>query len=704
MTSPTLSFPRQNARTQRFTLGVPHSFEIAPDGARVAFLRARSGTDRNTCLWVLDTASGEERLIADPLRLLAGTAESLSPTERARRERLRQAAAGVVSFATDHAVTMAAFGLSGRIFVADLTAERPVRQLATPGPVIDPRPDPDGTNIAYVVDGALRVISADGTGDRTLAVPESGNVSYGLAEFVAAEEMHRPRGFWWSPDGRQLLVARVDTTPVARWHISDPSNPDIPPAEVAYPAAGTANADVSVVIAGLDAAMTPVAWDGADAPYLTAVHWSKAGPLLLQVCSRDQRTMRVLAVAGDGSVRLLCEDTDPAWVDVVPGTPAWTTGGQLVRVIARDGAYQLMIGDQPVTPATLNVRDVLDVADDVLFSATGEDPTQLEVHIAGPGGSSRVTSEPGVHHAARGGKVVVTSSASLGWTGQRVRVLRGGDQAGVISSLAETPVLEPEVTFFTAGPHALHCALLLPRGHQPGSALLPVLCDPYGGPAAQRVVSARGAYLISQWFADQGFAVLIADGRGTPGRGPDWDRLIKFDEATPNVEDQVAALQAAASAHPDLDLSRVGIRGWSHGGYLAALAVLRRPDVFHAAVAGAPVTDMRLYDTFYNERYLGEPDERPEVYAHNSLIADAPRLERPLMLIHGLADDNVIVAHTLRLSAALLAAGRPHTVLPLSGVTHMAQQEEVAENLLLLQVDFLKRSLGMEPKPEAADG
>jgi len=152
-------------------------------------------------------------------------------------------------------------------------------------------------------------------------------------------------------------------------------------------------------------------------------------------------------------------------------------------------------------------------------------------------------------------------------------------------------------------------------------------------------------------------------------------------------------LEAAAAAYPDLDLSRVGIRGWSHGGYLAALAVLRRPDVFHAAVAGAPVTDMRLYDTFYNERYLGLPDEHPEAYEHNSIIADAPKLERPLMLIHGLADDNVVVAHSLRMSSALLAAGRPHTVLPLSGITHMASQEEVAENLLLLQVDFLHRAL-----------
>jgi dipeptidyl-peptidase 4 len=696
MTHASISFPRQQALTVSFTLGVPHSFAIAPDGSRIAFLRARSGTDRGTCLWVRDTAHGTDRLVVDPLALLSGGAEELPDEERALRERTREAAAGVVSFAADETVRIAAFTLSGRLFVADL-ADGNVRELPTPVPVFDPRPSPAGTHIAYVTGDALRVIGTDGSGDRALAVPEGPNVSYGLAEFVAAEEMYRTRGFWWSPDGQRLLVARVDTTPVARWYLSDPANPDQRPAEVAYPVAGTANADVSVVLAGLDGTRIPVGWDAGDAPYLTAAHWSRGGPPLLQVASRDQRTFRVLAVSDDGAVEVISEDTDPDWVDVVPGTPAWTAGGRLVRVIALDGCYRLMVGSEPVSPLGVNVRDVLDVDESVLFRAHGEDPAELHLYTWGPGGMVQLTREPGLHYAARGGGLLVTSSQSLDWFGSRAGVSRDGEPAGEIRSLAETPVLAPEVTFLTAGPYQVRCALLLPRGHQPGSARLPVLCDPYGGPAAQRVVYARNAYLTSQWFADQGFAVLIADGRGTPGRGPAWDRLIHYNQSTPNLEDQVEALQAAAAAHPDLDLSRVGIRGWSHGGYLAALAVLRRPDVFHAGVAGAPVTDERLYDTFYTERYMGLPDEHPEAYAHDSLIADAPKLERPLMLIHGLADDNVVVAHTLRLSSALLAAGRPHTVLPLSGVTHMARQEEVAENLMLLQVDFLKRAFGMVP-------
>ena len=246
------------------------------------------------------------------------------------------------------------------------------------------------------------------------------------------------------------------------------------------------------------------------------------------------------------------------------------------------------------------------------------------------------------------------------------------------------------------GPRKLVSALVLPSasGTAEGEPL-PVLLDPYGGPHAQRVQRAEALFHTSQWFADQGFAVLVVDGRGTPGRGPAFERAVWGDLAGPVLEDQIDALGAAAALEPRLDLSRVAIRGWSFGGYLAALAVLRRPDVFAAAIAGAPVTDWRLYDTHYTERYLGHPAEEPANYERTDLTPLAPGLERPLMLIHGLADDNVVAAHTLRLSRALTEAGRSHTVLPLSGVTHMTPQEEVAENLLLIQLRFLQDALGM---------
>ena len=225
-----------------------------------------------------------------------------------------------------------------------------------------------------------------------------------------------------------------------------------------------------------------------------------------------------------------------------------------------------------------------------------------------------------------------------------------------------------------------------------------MLLDPYGGPHAQRVLKARSPFLVSQWFADQGFAVVITDGRGTPARGPAWERAVAGDLAHPVLEDQIDALDALASQHPRLDLGRVAVRGWSFGGYLAALAVLARPDRFHAAIAGAPVTDWRLYDTHYTERYLGHPDQNPEAYTRTSLLELAADLTRPLLLICGLADDNVFAAHTLQLSQTLFEAGRPHQVLPLPGVTHMTPQEQVAENLLLLQRAFLFDSLDIGPQ------
>jgi dipeptidyl-peptidase-4 len=223
---------------------------------------------------------------------------------------------------------------------------------------------------------------------------------------------------------------------------------------------------------------------------------------------------------------------------------------------------------------------------------------------------------------------------------------------------------------------------------------MPVLVDPYGGTSRQRATSALDwRDLVSQWFADQGFAVLVTDGSGTPGRGPDWEREVHGDLLTPVLDDQVAALHEAARLHPELDLSRVGVRGWSFGGTVAALAVLRRPDVFHVAVAGAGVTDQRLYHAATREGFLGDPARFPQRYAAGDLAADAPRLTRPLLLMHGLADTNVFPLHTLRLSRALLAAGKQHEVLLLPGVGHSAIGAPGTEHLLDLQLAFLRRHL-----------
>ncbi len=352
------------------------------------------------------------------------------------------------------------------------------------------------------------------------------------------------------------------------------------------------------------------------------------------------------------------------------------------------------------TPAGLQLREVLGVdGDDVLFTASpAADPTQIQLWTYGrEEGTRQLSTEPGVHAGVRRGGTLVHVARGADRPDGRVTVRRAAEPAATITSLAERPELDLRATPLVLGPRELRSLLFLPSWHRAGDGKLPVLLDPYAGPGWQKVTAEQSAaFFVSQWFAEQGFAVLVTDGRGTPGRGPAWEREVYGDIFGPVLEDQVAAVEAAARQYPVLDLDRVGIRGWSFSGALAAAAVLRRPDVFRAAVAGAAVTDQRMYDTNWRERFLGHPAQYPERYDACSLLLDAPKLTRPLLLIHGLADDNVFPANTLRLSSALLAAGLPHEVLLLPGATHHVRDETASENMHRYQVRFLRQHLVAE--------
>jgi dipeptidyl-peptidase-4 len=687
------TFPRQYARTRRLTLGEPRSFVVSQDGERVVFVRSGAGHDPVNGLWVLDIDSGEEIHVVDASDLLDAADTDLPPQERARRERAREQAGGIVAFATDREAKLAAFALAGRLFTVDLFTGA-ANEIPAEGAVFDPRPDPTGTRVAYVSGRSLCIADLDGT-TRIIEDPDP-NVSWGSAEFIAAEEMGRMRGYWWSPEGDRVAACRVDITNVERWHLTDPADPSVAPTELAYPAAGTANADVVLAVISLDGETKYLGWDRESFPYLVSVQWNEGEPLTFLVQSRDQRSTQVLAAdPATLATRIVGEDRDDAWVEVVPGSPAWA-GERLVMAADRDGVRRVLVDGTPITPLDLQLREILSVEDDgVLITASKvEEPTEQHVvRVAYDGTITNVTTDPGVHTAVSRGRTLVVRSSTL-TTAPRTWVSRSGKSEGEIRTLAESPLVEPNVELMCLGPRKLWAALLLPRFREPDRKY-PVLLDPYGGPHHQTVMKARNAFLTSQWLADQGFAVLSIDGRGTPGRGSTWERAVHLDLAGPVLEDQVDALHLAAANHPEMDMGKVAIRGWSFGGYLAALAVLRRPDIFHAAVAGAPVTEWRLYDTHYTERYLGDPKENADAYDRSGLLGVAKSLRRPLLLIHGLADDNVVAAHTLQMSRVLLEAGRSHNVLPLSGVTHMTPQEVVAENILLLQVAFLRQSLGL---------
>ena len=694
-----VSYPRQEAATRRFRLGVPRSFTVAPDGRRVAFIRSAGGRDPVGSLWVAEadgSGSLTERCVVDARELVRADAE-LPAAERARRERLRETTAGITAYSADDAVTGAVFSLDGVLFGVDLTVVGAVPiELPTPGPVVDPRISPDGSAAAFVSERSLYVVDTDGSGpERLLAEADSETVSWGLADFVAAEELDRVRGLWWLAGGAALLAERADEGQVdIRW-IADPAQPEREPVAHRYPMAGTTNPEARLFVVPVDGAPpVEVPWDRDAYPYLATVVPDEAGGAVVSVLSRDQRRQLILDVRPDGGTSVARERVTAPWVTMQAGVPRRGPNGALLEIVADEAAdtFRLVADDAPLTPAGLQVTGVLAVDDTIIVSAQPGPMDHGVYRVAADGSVSAIADSPGAHSAAAGAGGIVLASTAPDHVGTsfEARLEHG---TAVIPSLAEVPMVRPQVSFHEVTDRRLNCAVLLPTGHVPGSGPLPVVMAPYGGPHHARVVHAAGAFAADQWLADQGFAVVIVDGAGTPGRGPAFEFEVSNDLATRVLDDQVSALRALASDIPDLDLSRVGITGWSFGGYLAALAVLDRPDVFHAAVAGAPVTDWELYDTAYTERYLGLPSDNPDVYASTSLLSRAARLERPLLIIHGLADDNVLVAHSLQLSSALLAAGRPHSVLPLSGVTHMTPQEVVAENLLRLEVGFLAEHL-----------
>lgn len=699
------AFPRQFARTRRFALGAVRHLTVPGDGTRVLFTRTGHGADPVARLWLWE--NGEERELAGPATLGAPSGEPVTEAERAARERAREQTVGVTGYACDSAGRLVTFAVNGALW-AVRTGGGPPFRVPVEGPVTDPRPSPDGTRVAYVREGALHVVELDGihagTGTRThpephnrpLASPERAGVTYGLTDHVSAESMGRARGYWWAPHGRALLVARVDNSGVAHRWLTDPAHPERPPRAIPYPAAGAANAEVTLHLVRLDGSRVQVGLPRGDFEYVPTACWDLWGPLVT-VQSRDQRTVLTLAAdPEDGSTEVLHLAEDAHWVELVPGTPCRTDGGALVRTADEGATRRLTVAGRPVTPAGLQVEEVLGTDGETVWFTGVQDPTVTHVWRWSPtAGSERMSHGDGEHTATLGRGAAVLDGLTP--RGQEVRVVREGHTAGAVRSLVEEPTLRPAPLFLTLGERQLRVALYLPSWYDPeapSARPLPVLLNPYSGPGLRLVVRARHwASCVSRWFAEQGFAVLVTDGRGTPGRGPAWEKAVRGDQLTPVLEDQRDALYSAATSRPYLDLDRVAIRGWSFSGTLAAAAVLRHPDIFHAAVAGAAPSEQRLYDTHWKERFLGHPDEEPENYTRSSLLDDAPLLRRPLLLVHGTDDDNVAFAHVLRLSAALLAAGRAHTVLPLPGASHLVRDEDTAAQLLLFQARFLKESL-----------
>jgi dipeptidyl-peptidase-4 len=694
------------AATRSYNLGAPRPVALLPDGD-VLFLRTgpRSPVAE---LFELDADTRQIRKLASAADLVAAEDIKLSAAEKARRERTRTSIRGIVGVqASDDGKTLL-IPLGAQVFVMDrATGAARALELGAGYPD-DPRLSPDGKRLGFLRDGDLWIAEIAGGKPRRLTTKDGPDVTNGSAEFVAQEELDRTRGYWWSPDARQVLYQRTDESKVDTLYVSDPGHPDRPPTPFRYPRAGTANADVRLgIVAAAGGKTTWIEWDRAAFPYVHDVQWPEQGAPSLVVLDRAQTMQRVLAVdVRSGRTSTLLEETDPAWVNA--NEPTWALDGKsFLWSSERGGEWRLdrysASGEhlEQLTRSSeafdLGYRVDGETGEVWLLGAT--DPTQVHVASLHPVSKAitRLTDGAGVHGviiARRGGTRVLTSQGADG-TRTWHAVRRTGELIAELPSVAEKPPALPAVapeTVTVAG-RTHYAAIVRPRDFDPGKRY-PVILQVYAGPTVTTVWSLPQAYLRHQLLADTGFVVVLADGRGTPKRGRDWERVVKHDLITIPLQDQVDILQALGAAHPELDLDRVGVVGWSFGGYFAAMAAILRPDVFKVAVAGAPVTDWRYYDTAYTERYMGLPSENASGYEATSAIVHAAKLTRPLLLVHGLTDDNVYVANTLALAEALFLAGKPYELLTLPG-THMMADPRADAALMTREIEFFRAHLGL---------
>ncbi len=690
-----LRYFRELVETRNYSLGQPVSPQITPDGEAVIFLRG-GARDPVLRLYEFTIADAALREILTPEKLLQGGEEKLTAEEKSRRERERQSLRGFTSFQLSKDGTKILVALSSRLYVI---ARADGRVTELPGRNwIDPHFSPDGRAVAAVSGGELHVIDLEKLTDAALTSGASETLTHGTAEFVAQEEMDRHEGFWWSPDSQSIAYEETDNSGVEARFIADPLHPETAPAKNFYPRAGTANAKVRLGIVARSGGDTRwVEWDREKYPYLARVVWKEAAaPLCIVVQNRAQQEELLRAVdPANGATRELLRENDAAWLNLDhKPMPMWLKDGrQFLWTTERDGGWQVEVhsGDgklvRAITPAGFQLDELIDVneADRSIVVSGGPDSRERHLFrfsLETKAEPQRLTREPGRHLGVFGeNKEAFLHRFDLrdGRAGWEVLHFADARQIAALPSVAERPSSLPKVELLrTAGVRPMDAAIVRPRDFKKGSRY-PVILDVYAGPGHKQVVAQPDRYMIDQWMADRGYIVVALDGRGTPGHGRDWERAIHGNLIDVALADQIAGLQALGKHEPAMDLKRVGVVGWSFGGYFSAMAVMQRPEIFRCAVVGAPVVTWENYDTHYTERYLGLPLENADGYRASSVLTSAAKLSRPLLLIHGLTDDNVYFQHSVQLSEALFEAGKDFNFLPLLG-THM-----VSEPLLRLR-------------------
>ncbi|WP_347090995.1 S9 family peptidase [Sphingomonas parapaucimobilis] len=693
----------------------PRGLRLSPDGTLLTSLRPRADERERLDLWARDTRTGEERMLVDSKKV--GSGAELSEAEKMQRERARIGGSkGIVAYDWAPDGKSILVPLDGDLYLAGLDGT--VRRLTnTPGGELNPIVSPKGGYVSFVRDQNLWAMPLGGGEARALTTEGGGTVHFGEAEFVAQEEMHRFTGYWWSPDERYIAVERFDDAPVKVAVRAAIGAAGTKVYEQRYPAAGTPNALVDLYVMKADGSGRVKVDLGTNPDiYLARVDWTPDGSaMLVQRESRDQKTLDMLRVdprTGKSTVLFTERSGDRSWLNLSDayrpmkdGSLIWRSErdgyGHLYR-FANGQWTQLTKGPWVVT----NLVGVDEAKGRLYFTGLKDDVLEQHLYavdIAHPNVITRLTERGYTNSATMDSSasrfIVSRSSPSqptqvyladttgkrLSWINENA-IVAGHPYAPYLASHRETKFGTIKADDGTT----LYWEMITPK-LEPGKRY-PVFFQHYGGPGTGQQVTRGWQGALPQYLVDQGWIFFQIDNRGSYNRGKAFEDAIYHAMGTVEVADQLAGANYLKTL-PFVDAGRIATYGWSYGGYMSIKMLEKTPGVYAAAVSGAPVTDWQLYDTHYTERYLGDPRTDPQSYATSQAITDAAKIRDPLMLIHGMADDNVFLDNATAFAAEMQKTDTPFEMMLYPGQTHRVGGPGVSEHLWHTILNFLDRTV-----------
>ena len=699
--------------------------QVAPDGSRVTFLRGKDRDRNRLDLWEYDIASGQTRLLVDSSVVLPGE-EVLSDEEKARRERQRIAAlSGIVDYQWSPDGKALLFPLGGELYFYDLTksGRDAVRKLTNGGGfATDPKISPKGGFVSFIRDRNLWAIDLTSGEEVQLTRDGSDTIGNGVAEFVADEEMDRHTGYWWAPDDAAIAFARIDETPVPvqkRYEVY-PDRTEV--VEQRYPAAGDHNVRVQLGVIAPKTGARPQWIDlGTDKDiYLARVDWRDPQRLTFQRQSRDQKKLELIETTlTNGTQRTLVTETSTTWVPLhndlrflKDGRFLWSSersGFEHLYIASEDGStLTALTQGEWVVDGLLAIDETAGLA---YVSGTRDGATEAHVYAVPLSGGEprRLTQAPGMHAAtfARNASVFVDSWSSdttlpqielFKADGTKLATLLVNDVSDATHPYAKYRAAHQPTAYGTLtaadGTTPLHYSLIKPAGFDPKKQY-PVVVFVYGGPAAQTVTRAwpgRSDSFFNQYLAQQGYVVFSLDNRGTPRRGAAFGGALYGKQGTVEVDDQLRGV-AWLKSQAFVDPARIGVYGWSNGGYMTLMLLAKHSEAYACGVAGAPVTDWALYDTHYTERYMDLPKANEAGYREASVFTHVDGIGAgKLLLIHGMADDNVLFTNSTKLMSELQKRGTPFELMTYPGAKHGLRGSDLLHRYRLTE-DFLGRCL-----------